>query len=257
MTDRPEGTMIQKPLKSAFGTDTHDCTASNRLLDDYARLCNCQYDLQCRRTHFSAQLSDSTMMLAEMEKLDGTLQSVNDLCNIAGDFLSKSAGRAQLPILLTRNTITEALQLYGIIVQLVARKPQAKAMILGNDCACQHRELAAKGPNTISDCPSMSNLMGPDEVDQSTPTQPNGWTIGAFVPGPEMNQILLLSALDLHLSVFERFFHFLSKQPTAKNMSSTPCEGNAETRHLRSKVQRLSETLKKEWGISCEVRCKE
>ena len=148
MTDQSEGAMIQKPSKLAFGTDTHDCTASNRLLDDYARLCNCQYDLQCRRTHFSAQLSDPTAMISEMEKLDGTLQSVNDLCNIARDFLSKSAGRGERssdgasrcidrePILLTRNTIMEALQLYGIIVQLVARKPQVKATVLGPACAC-------------------------------------------------------------------------------------------------------------------------
>lgn len=259
MTDQPEDAMIQKPSKLAFGTDTHDCTASNRLLDDYARLCNCQYDLQCRRTHFSAQLSNSTTMIAEVEKLDGTLQSVNDLCNIARDFLSKSAGREERSsdgasrfsdraiILLTRNTITEALQLYSVIVQLVARKPQAKAAGLGPACACQRRDLAAGGPNTISDCSSTSNTLGPDEVDQITSTQFNGWTIGAFVPGPEMNQILLLSALDLHLSVFERFFHFLSQQPTARNTPSTPCEGNADTRHLRSKVQRLSETLRKEW----------
>jgi len=236
--------MAQRPPTSISGTDTQDPRGGNRLLDVYDRLCHLQFVLQCQRAQLPSFTGDSATTPIESDKLEAILASVDELCQIARIFLTRVLEQTapdnepshgdRAPMLLTRSIISDALQLYAIIVQNVAQQTRTSQ-------PPQNTTLRPT-PNDTDDYVSPPGPPGSEHTQTTTETR--GWVIGAFCAGPRMSEILLLSALDFHLSVFERFFDHLSQQPIARDMPSALSEGKTETSHLRSEVQRLVERMK-------------
>ena len=238
-----------------------------RIAEVFLKLSSLQFDLQRRREQLTGSESSHTFLTRAVE-LDSIMCTISDVCRVARELFSQGTAwrfhdsthepppialeSSPATFMLMLTIVLEALNIYEMLVRNSSKDdPAAK----GSNKSCEigagpHSKLprirsSIAFPATPESCSSSSDR---DVSRTSMLPATMTFAIGAFVSCEYLNEILVLTTVDLHLSLFDCFFHRIKNQPLAHSVMSSVDAGKTRTSQLRFEIKTIIEVSKQCWN---------
>ncbi|MCJ1384007.1 hypothetical protein MMC17_007122 [Xylographa soralifera] len=238
-----------------------------RMAEVFLKLSSLQFDLQRRREQLTGPESGHNF-ITRAAGLDSIMCTISDVCRVARDQFSKGTAwrfhdskHEPLPtahesslatFMLILMIVLEALNIYEVLVRNsskddpVTLRPKNSYEISAGPNSMLPRTLSSVAfPATPESCSSSSER---DVARASIMPPAMTFAIGSFMSCEYLNEILVLTAVDLHLSLFDCFFHRFKNQALAPSVMSSVDTGKTRTSQLRLKIKTIIEVSKQCWN---------
>ena len=238
-----------------------------RMAEVFLRLSSLQFDLQRRREQLTGPESNHNFLTRAAE-LDSIMCTISNVCRVARDLFFKGGAwrlhdskheppptaleSSPATFMLVLTIVLEALNIYEVLIR---NSSKDDPVTLGSKSPY---EISA-GPNSIlpralssiafpATPESRSSSLDRDVARASMVPPAMTFALGTFVSCEYLNEILVLTAVDVHLSLFDCFFHRIKNQSFAHSVMSSVDAGKTRTSQLRSEIKTIIEVSKQCWN---------
>lgn len=246
-------------------TDT-SCQPGDPLLDGFSELLNIQLDLHRQRDQLTSTEPD-THDIAQVAGLGSILKTVSAICTVTHDILRKSntlnvSTPMATPLalggtvmngptfLLTLTIIREGLNIYEVLVRIAHTIASHETHDFGQSAA----NIRAERMSCHGSLDDSTSMVDPCSyfIDQNAA---RGTSSSTAVPLASslltscaiLNEILVLTVMDLHLSFFDHFFLCCKDRSVGPSVASSLIEGSMKTGQVRQVIKAILDTSKKPW----------
>ncbi|MCJ1392468.1 hypothetical protein MMC18_005335 [Xylographa bjoerkii] len=263
-TYNPTGLHDHTDLRPGFDQSLRQ---DGHMAEVFLKLSSLQFDLQRRREKLMGAESDHNFITRAAE-LDSMMCIIGDVCHVTRDLLSQGAAwklheskqerllmsfeSSPATFMLILTIVLEALNIYEVLVRNsnkedpVTLAPRSSYEISVGASSTLPRTLSsAVFPATPESCSSSSDR---DAARGTTAPPSMAFAIGSFMTCQYLNEVLVLTTVDLHLSIFDCFFHRFKNQSLAPSVLSSVDAGKTRTSQLRLEIKTLIEVSKQCWN---------
>ena len=225
----------------------------------FLRLSNLQFDLHRRRDELMTAEAGMNSII-EATGLDSIFSTISDVCTVGRNILcKKECASADVDFnaaifMLILTIILEVLNIYEVLVRIAEKEGpprEEQSGFHGTDIGLRPTPSRHQGLVSFPPTPESSASSAPHIGTQSLPAPvPMLFAIGSFTTSQYLNQVLVLTAMELHLSFIDRFFLRFKHRSLASCVLLSVSEGMSRTEQLRSNIRTILEESKQHWEVT-------